>query len=381
MARSRNYDYAVPDYDQTVERADRKGSMFDNMLKDVKIYKSKQGANLLRILPRPKADNPLNLYGLPVYIHRGVGPNDRQYLCLRENPASPHKHCPICQELYDLGSKATQEDKAQLRAKVSVLFYVIDRDAEKEGVQVWMASPTIDSEIAAQCVNRRTKSWINIVDPDEGYDIEFTRTGTGLRNTRYRGFQVMRDPSPLAESQNKIDEWMDVAFDKPLTSILQFYSPEHIEEVFYGRAKEDVGDEQSKPRARDVDAAGEPEESSVYRDPSILPSRRRVVHEDKEDASELLATEALSAIHEAVTSERRPRSQLSRELDDEIPERAGGSPERTGRSHGSGEPGEPARGSTRMRSVPPPDEDAEADAELAERQARRQRMRERLNRE
>src|SRR5690348_4678402 len=101
MAKSRSYDYTPPSFDSTVDRAERKGSMFDSMVKDAKLYRPKQGANLLRILPPgwPKAAH----YGLTIMAHRGVGPNDRQYLCLRENASSPYKRCPICEELYKLG--------------------------------------------------------------------------------------------------------------------------------------------------------------------------------------------------------------------------------------------------------------------------------------
>ncbi len=298
--KNRQFDYNPPSFDETVERAERKGSLFDLLFKDVKIYRAKQGANLLRILPPgwPKARH----FGLYVKIHRDVGPDNRAYLCTRENESSPYKQCPVCEALYKLGPKATQEDRKLLRSVDNVVYYVIDRDNEKDGVQVWMTSPATDSEIAAQMVNRRTKSVLNIVEPENGYDIEFTRTGTTRNNTRYRGYQIMRESSPLSDSDKWFDEWLDTVFDKPLPSILNFYSPEHIEKVFYGKAKEEVTEERG--RVRDHVEDDEVEESRP------LQRRREVESEPEPEA-------------EDTTPRAAPRSRLARDLDDEIPDHHG----------------------------------------------------------
>lgn len=258
MAKSRAYDYKPPTYEDTVERAERKGSAFDTLFKDQKLYRAKQGVNLVRILP-PGWEGARH-YGLTIKVHRNVGPDDRQYLCLRENEHSPYKPCPICQALYDLGSRATAEDKKELRPGTNVAFYIIDRDNEKEGVQVWMASPTTESEISEQSVNHRTKAVLDIVHPDHGYDLEFNRTGTTRNNTRYRGFKVMRESSPLAESDRRLNEWLDHVFNNPLPSVLNFYKPAYLEEVFYGKAKEEEEERESKSRRLRDDNEGEREE-------------------------------------------------------------------------------------------------------------------------
>lgn len=256
MAKSkRTFDYQPPSFEETVDRAERKGSLFDTLFKDsVKTFKARQGANIVRILP-PSWKGARH-YGLPIKVHRGVGPDDRQYLCLRENDSSPHDVCPICQALYDLGSRATAEDKKELRPGTSMVYYVVDREAEKEGVQIWMSSPTTDSEIAAQSVNRRSKAVLDIVHPEDGYDLEFTRSGTTRNNTRYRGFQISRDSSPLSDRDKDVDEWLDFIFDNPLPTVLNFYPPDHMEKVFYGKAKE-TEDKKTTSRIRDEEPAEE----------------------------------------------------------------------------------------------------------------------------
>jgi len=281
VANSKRFDYTPPSYEDMQERADRKGSLFDNLFKDVKIYAAKQGANALRILPPTFKNNPKRHFGLEIFIHYGVGPQDQRYLCLKENASSPYDRCPVCEALYELGSRASKEDKYQLLPKRSYIYYVIDRDAEKDGIYVYMASGSTDSEIASQCINHRTKSLVNIVDPDDGYDIEFTRQGTGRNNTRYRGFKVSRDPSPLSDNTRRVDDWLDEISERPLDTILNFYTPERIEEVFYGKPKEESrrrrdDDDDDRPSTQGRRFSRDEDDG----DDDAGPSRRRVVQEE-----------------------------------------------------------------------------------------------------
>ncbi len=338
MARTkRDYSYE-PSYEETVDRAERKGSLFDTLFKDVKVYAPKQGANLLRILP-PSWKGARH-FGLRVKVHYDIGPEDRRYLCLRDEH-SPHKRCPVCEALYDLGPNATQDEKRALRAGDGVAYYVIDRDAENEGVKVWLTSPTNDSEIAAQMVNRRNKSVLPIAHPDDGYDVEFTRTGTGKMKTRYRGFQIMRESSPLSDSDKRADEWLDYVFDHPLPEVLNFYSPERIEEVFYGRQKDDA------PRGRARDAEPDDDERPPLRrtrpvdddEPEKEQPRRGRGRDDDDEVegrprsrTSGRSSERSGKDPDDEDEEKTPprRSRLARELDDDIPSEGG----RRARSNG-----------------------------------------------
>lgn len=384
-SKERSYDYQAPTYEDTVDRAERKGSMFDMVLKDAKFYRPKQGVNLLRILP--PGWKGARHYGFPIRVHRGVGPNDRQYLCLRENEGSPYKRCPVCEALYDLGAKATQQDKMDLRPGISMIYYVIDRDNAKDGVQVWTSSSTTDSEIAAQSVNRRSKSVLDIAHPDHGYDLEFTRTGTTRNNTRYRGFQVMREPSPLSDSERLMDEWLDVAFDKPLPSLLQFFKPEHVEEVFYGRAKEGEDERPRRETSADEDEPRTPLRRTRNRDEDEdddrgkrRPARAEAGDDEDEDPEERrprhsTAVERKGSSDDGEADERparQGRTRLSGDLDDEIPSDAG----RRGRNNGRDDEEAEAprsRGAARRERPTRVDESAETDGHAETRPTRARR--------
>jgi hypothetical protein len=282
MAKSRKFNYK-PTYEDTVKRAERKTSGYASLLKDAKIFKAAEGDNVVRVLP-PSWKDP-DHYGYRIWVHNNVGPKDQRYLCLRENPTSPHKRCPICEELSRLGPRATTEDRQLLSPREAVLYYIIDREKPKEGVQVWMVSPTAEAQIAAQTVDKRRGNVLNIIDPDDGYDLSFMRQGTTKNKTRYLGYKVDRDPSPLSESERSYNRWLDEISERPLPSLLNFYTPDQIEEELYGKAKDDDDDDRprkGKSRSRDDDDEDEDEPRTV----AGLRKTRKASDEDDEDEEE-----------------------------------------------------------------------------------------------
>lgn len=342
MARGRPEFNYTPDFDSTVRMAETRGGGYDSIVKDnVKVLKPRANTNEVRILP-PTWANP-KFYGLGIYVHYDVGPNNRQYLCLRENPTSPHRRCPVCDALYDLGSRATQEDRQRLRPKLSYLYYVIDRLAENEGVQVWRTSQKNMSEIAIQSIDRRNQSVLNITHLEDGYDVEFTRVGEGRNGTRYHGFMVMRQSTPLADTDRKYDDWTRYIVEHPLTEVLNFYSPEYIEQVLHGRAKDDDDDDDRgrTPSPRDGDGDGEYEAPRRLRrtreeEPEDEPPPRRARREEPEvDEEEPLPRRSRREEPEVddeppprrrraepeVDEEPAPRRRrsVSEEIDDDIP--------------------------------------------------------------
>jgi hypothetical protein len=381
-ARRREFDYKPPSFEDTVERADRQGSMYDNLFKGIKTFKPVEGRNIVRILPPtwPKATH----YGFPIWVHYNVGPKEAAYLCLRENKTSPHKHCPLCDELYTLGAKATTEDRKALLPTQSIIYYILDRNQPQNGVMLWRVSGTADSEIAAQSVNRRKGSVLNIVDPDRGYDLEFLRAGQKLA-TRYRGYQVVREDSPMTDDGRQFDEVLDYIFDNPLPDVLNFYKPEHIDQVYSGKMTDDDEDD-SRDRDRDRDRGrGSRVRDDDDNDVDLSPLRRRREEEDapaprmRSRAAAPPPPDDDDDDPEATRAVERPRrTRLAREIDDDIPEQPRGSTRgsrvQVEDDDDDGPPfdPEPANGRERSRSRGRDDDDDVDD--------RRTRMRDRLRR-
>jgi len=359
--------------------------MYDNLFKGVKTYKAAEGRNIVRILPPtwPKASH----YGYPIWVHYGVGPKEAAYLCLRENKTSPYKRCPLCEELYSLGARATPEDRKALLPTQSIIYYILDRNQPQQGVLLWRVSGTADSEIAAQSVNRRKGSVLNIVDPEEGYDLEFMRSGQKL-NTRYRGYQVVREDSPMTDDDRHFEEVLDIIFDKPLPETLNFYKPEHIEAVYSGKVSdEEDGDTRSDRRRARSNGHDEDEDRGSRRDrdrdedrPSPRQRSRSTRDHEDDEGPPFDPEEAEDA---DMTRAVRPprRSQLARDIDDDIPDRP--APRSRGRVvvEEDDEPSLPPRRSREREpedDAPPPRRSREPEDD--ERGDRRERLRSRLRR-
>jgi hypothetical protein len=92
-------------------------------------------------------------------------------------------------------------------------------------------------------VDKRSGEVLAIDDPENGYDIEFSRTGKQL-TTKYIGMQIARRESELGDSK-----WLDYAVDTPIPEQLAYFDYDHIAKVFGGQTSkkdEDLDDKQER---------------------------------------------------------------------------------------------------------------------------------------
>lgn len=242
--------------DDTRRRSEQAGNNeFDKFLKPhIKMWRPNDGDNRIRILPPtwPKAQH----FGYDVYVHYGVGPDRQSYLCrdkmLQERDPIAEAYA---QARADLRGDERDDDPVKkmvkdLEAKRRVLVYLIDRDHEKEGVQAWAMPWTLDRDITQVMQDKRSGEVLPIDDPDEGYDIEFTKKGSKAR-TEYTGVAVARRSSPLGDGR-----WLDFAVENPLPDQLQFFDYEHIARAFGGGGKQRTGRDDDRDSRRDDDDRG-----------------------------------------------------------------------------------------------------------------------------
>ena len=230
----KGFEYHKPTADAVKKRAEQRGgNEFDSIFKQgAKVFKVNDDSNLIRIVP-PTWPQPVH-FGYDIFVHYGVGPDKQTYLCPKEMNGDP---CPVCEERARAVKDGDDEYAKELRANKRVVYYLVDRDAEKEGVQIWAAPWTVDRDLNTLIVEPRTGEVLAIDDPENGYDVEFKRTGKGL-TTKYLGMQVARRESDLGN-----DEWLQFAIDNPIPDQLDFYSYEHIANVFGGKTTKKDGDD------------------------------------------------------------------------------------------------------------------------------------------
>jgi hypothetical protein len=262
---SSGYSYERRSSDQVKERQQKQqNGDFDRLVKDhVKVWKPNDGDNRIRVVP-PTWKKPEH-FGYDLYVHYGVGADRQSYLCL-------HKHKdekdPIHEayetarrELNDMsegdsGYKDLKEYVKSLKAKPRTGIFLVDRDHEKEGVQFWAMPQGMDGDIVAVMQDKKTGEVLNIDDPEEGYDVEFVKTGKGI-NTEYKGVAIARRSSPLGN-----DKWLQYAIDNPLPDQLVFFDYDHIAKAFGGKGAQrtertrDSDDDRGSSRSRDEDDRG-----------------------------------------------------------------------------------------------------------------------------
>lgn len=291
---------------EDVTRRSRQSSgLYDSIIiGDVTRFKVKEGENTVRIMPpswSPDEDEKWgNSWEIQVYLHYGVGPDGGAFLCLDKMNGEP---CPVCEARRDA---ADAEERDALAPSWRALCWVIDRDNEKAGPQIWDMPATLFRDINARSIDKKNNSVILIDAPgppdseEDGYDLIFTREGTNLK-TKYVGVEVMRDPSPLHESEKTQKRWLDYIKENPLPAILLFQTAEYINKVLSGRAPKAAEDsdgggyERTSRRGRQ-DPADEVEQTSSRRttrrtaeapeEEDRTTTRRRTREEPKEEEVE-----------------------------------------------------------------------------------------------
>lgn len=220
------FTYKRRSYEDARKRAEQAGGSRDSYInEEIQLYKPSEGENLIRILP-PSWEEP-DHYGIDIYVHYGVGPDNAAYLCRQKMLGEA---CPICEERANAEAAGDKDYAKKLKPTKRVLFYLVDRDKESEGVRAWASPWTVDKEIAIQATDSRTKEFFPVDDPDEGYDVKIARTGQGER-TEY-SVSIARRPSTIDITQ----DIEDVLVDKPLPNVLQYYDYSYIKGIFEGTA-------------------------------------------------------------------------------------------------------------------------------------------------
>lgn len=246
---SRGFTYAGRSAEDLKKRASQGANDFDKIVKDgVKMYKVQDGENRIRILP-PTWKGAKH-YGLDIFVHYGVGPDRASYIDLQKMKGEPD---PISEERDCERSSRDPDEKyvKELDSKKRVGIWLIDRNAEKEGVQFWAMPWTVDRDIVTVSVDRDTGEVLPVDDPVDGYDVIFDKSGQKDR-TEYKGVSVARRSSPLGK-----DEWLDYAVDNPIPEVLEYYPYEHIAKAFGGKgeqrdsARDDDKDDHRSSRSRD----------------------------------------------------------------------------------------------------------------------------------
>jgi hypothetical protein len=285
-----DFKFNAPSQEEMERRANRRTSTYDSLYKDdYKEWRAKGGSNTVRILPPtwtlPNGKTPH--YGYEFWAHSFVGADNGSYPCLRK---MKEQRCPIC-EAHRMAVKEGDEDETRkLSPRQVFVYWIVDREADsayKNKPQLWTVSNIRDKEIMGITQDRKSRSFIYIQHPDEGYDLSFNREGQGL-NTKYISYQFDRDPSPISQSQDIQDDILEYITEHPLPDCLQYYDADYLDNVMFGTAtnESDPDLSEDEEQAEETDETDEHEGSESDEEGGEEEGEEERADEEEEDAAD-----------------------------------------------------------------------------------------------
>lgn len=244
MVQKPRFQYQQRTKEDIKERANNRGGNFDSIFKSqYKIYKVREGKNVVRILP-PTWVKPKH-YGLDIWVNYGIGADNQSYLSLAK---MKNQKDPIAEARIVANREGDEKLARALQPTQRILMWVIDRNAEDEGPQLWPAAFTVDRDAALLSFDEDTKEVSFIDDPENGRDFRFHTEGTGMQRKYPAAKMKLLTEGPLSQDAALQDEWLEFAAANPLPDVLQFYDYAYIAGVFDGQARV-APDEDEAPKA------------------------------------------------------------------------------------------------------------------------------------
>jgi len=203
--------------------------------------------------------------------------------------------CPVCEERSRALGENDKEYADKLSAKKRVCIYLLDRDDEDVGLQLWSMPWTLDADVTTLAIDKRSGEVLDIDDPEDGYDIEFTKTGKGM-NTKYVGVAIARKSSELDN-----DEVLADAVEVPLTETLIYLEYEDIDKLFGGGAgmhdeeeeeEEEEEERRSKKKSKKGKGSSKKKKRKKRKEPDT-PTWEQVQEMDLDELEEVIEDQEL----------------------------------------------------------------------------------------
>lgn len=236
--------YKKRDDGEVTRRAEKKGGLRDGYIKDgLPFFKPKEGTNTIRIMP-PTWDDPLH-YGFDVVVHNNIGADNSAYLCLRG--MKKDDNCCLCEERNQAANEKDEAYAKALKPQERVVVWLIDRDNEKDGPKLWSMPFTVDKDISIGRRDKRGGTVLQIDNPDDGYDVEFTYAApTKTAPGKFSGIIVARRDSSLSDDTKQLDAWLDYVANNPIPDCLNYFDNDYISKVYAGKGDEEKSEKTDK---------------------------------------------------------------------------------------------------------------------------------------
>lgn len=216
--------------------------------REIQFFQVKEGWNKIIIVPyiiqsknhpgvaRKKFEIGDLDYNLDYFVHRMVGLNRDDVVCLKSNYGM---NCPICQISDKMREDGNKDEYQRLKPTRRVLYNIIDMNNIDAGLQVFDVSYFLFEKelISASRSFNEDGTIVNFADPIEGAVIKF-RAEKEKFGVNGKDYFVYKNFSFMQRNESLPDELIEqaISFDK----YLEIYSSDEIIDILDGVKEEEV---------------------------------------------------------------------------------------------------------------------------------------------
>src|SRR6266566_6672924 len=254
-----------------------------------KRFKLSEGVTTFRVLPNPAGDDRPDYvdYGM----HSEVGPRKGYLRCGKKKNGSGD--CFLCDTIIpklEKSGKSIRRQAAERMARRDVFVIQIaykEEDSEKWlGPALWEMPQSLANGLLG-IISRH-----DIVDIKKGYNLTITRSGTGMRDTRYGSLERDEDRSKAPEEILKRL--------RPFSEVVRKYDESQMKAAYYGHEQEDEEEaaveteeeeeldteEETPKKKKSKDEEEEVEESEEEEEKPKGKKKSKVVEDEEEEIDE-----------------------------------------------------------------------------------------------
>jgi hypothetical protein len=283
-----------------------------------KRFKLPEGETTFRVLPNAKGAAKKEY--VEYAMHSEVGPR-KSYIRCGKN-IEGEGECFICDEVIPklerkVGSSYQQMAVRMARREVfAIQIAYKDEATDKwQGPLKWELAPSLANALLG-IMSRR-----DVSNPEKGYNLTISRTGTGMTDTRYGQMERDEDASEVPE---EIVEKL-----KPFSEVIQKYDEKAMKAAYYGHEQEEeeieekttvevpeLEEEEEKPKSKKKSKDDDNEEDE---DDDEKPKKKAKSSDDDDADTESALEEELEEeeeVPELEEEEEKPKSKKKSKDDD-----------------------------------------------------------------
>jgi len=231
-ARQGQFVYAGDQTYEQVQHTREEGRWDSIFVPGVKQFKAATGTNRIRILPGTWDDNPYNNWSYKVYLHKNVGADGGNYLCLNKMRGEA---CPVCEASLEERNNGDEEAAKKLQYKTDHLMWVIDRNLRKPEPlpQLFELSWFYMQDVLAITADDYSGQAMLVSNLDEGHDLSFIRGEDEYKRPSAWRFSQQGSPAVPPQHRRNLEEFL---WQNPIPDLLLFRDYDEIYRKLYGTA-------------------------------------------------------------------------------------------------------------------------------------------------